>query len=144
MIGLEYIRRSGGIPGMRAIVVGAGIGGLSAAIALRRAGVETVVFERARELKEIGAGLSLTANATRALNGLGLADALRGIGVPAKVAEIRAWRGGILSRIPVWRLDEKVGARTVAVHRADLQGALLNELGEGAVRLSAACTGFEQ
>ena len=129
---------------MKAIVIGAGIGGLSAAIALRRAGVEALVFERTRELKELGAGLSLTANATKALNGLGLTDALRGLGIPIRVAEIRAWRGEVLSRIPTWQLDEKVGARSAAVHRADLQGALLRELGEEAVRLGAACRGFEQ
>jgi 2-polyprenyl-6-methoxyphenol hydroxylase-like FAD-dependent oxidoreductase len=130
---------------MKAIVIGAGIGGLSAAIALRKAGVETVVFERARELKEIGAGLSLMSNATRALNGLGLTpDALRGIGVPIRVAEIRTSRGEVLSRIPTWQLGEKVGAQSVAVHRADLQGALLRELGDEAVRLDAACVSFEQ
>lgn len=129
---------------MKAIVVGAGIGGLSAAIALRRAGVEMAVFERARELKEIGAGLSLMPNATRALNGLGLADALRRIGEPIGVAEIRTWRGEVLSSIPAWRLGEKVGAGPAAVHRADLQGALLRELGEEPVRLGAACTSFEQ
>jgi 2-polyprenyl-6-methoxyphenol hydroxylase-like FAD-dependent oxidoreductase len=129
---------------LKAIVIGAGIGGLSAAIALRRAGVEALVFERTRELKEIGAGLSLTANATKALNGLGLADALRGIGMPIGVAEIRTWRGEVLSRIPTWQLDEKMGARSAAVHRADLQGALLRELGDEAVRLGATCRGFEQ
>jgi 2-polyprenyl-6-methoxyphenol hydroxylase-like FAD-dependent oxidoreductase len=129
---------------MKAIVIGAGIGGLSAAIALRRAGVEALVFERARELKELGAGLSLTANATKALNGLGLTDALRGLGIPIGVAEIRAWRGEVLSRIPTWQLDEKVGARSAAMHRADLQGALLRELGNEAVRLGAACRGLEQ
>ena len=129
---------------MKAIVIGAGIGGLSAAIALRRAGVEALVFERTRELKELGAGLSLTANATKALNGLGLTDALRGLGIPIGVAEIRAWRGEVLARIPTWQLDEKVGARSAAVHRADLQGALLRELGDEAVRLGAACRGFEQ
>ena len=129
---------------MKVIVIGAGIGGLSAAIALRKAGVENVVFERARELKEIGAGLSLMSNATKALNGLGLTEALRGIGVPIGVAEIRTWRGEVLSRIPTWQLSEKVGAQSVAVHRADLQGALLRELGDEAVRLDAACVSFEQ
>ena len=129
---------------MKARVIGAGIGGLTAAIALRKAGIETIVFERARELKEIGAGISLAPNATKAFKGLGLADALGGIGAPIKVAEIRTWQGEVLSRIPVWQLDEKVGAPTLAVHRADLQGRLLQELGEGAVRLGTACMGFEQ
>ncbi len=67
---------------MKAIVVGGGIGGLTAAIALRRIGIEAMVFERADKLREIGAGLALAANATRALGKLGLVDALREIGVP--------------------------------------------------------------
>ena len=129
---------------MKAIVIGAGIGGLSTAIALRKTGVETVVFERARELKEIGAGLSLMSNATRALNGLGLTDALRGIGESIEVAEIRTWRGELLSRIPLWQISEKVGAGSAAVHRADLQGALVRELDDEALRLDAACISFEQ
>ena len=101
---------------MKAIVVGAGIGGLSAAIALRKAGIETVILERARELKEIGAGLSLVANATRALNELDLAGALRGLGEPVGRAEIRTWLGEILSAIPVSQLSGKVGTQSVAVH----------------------------
>ena len=129
---------------MKVIVVGAGIGGLSAAIALRKAGIETVVFEHARELKEIGAGLSLVANATRALNELGLAGALRGLGEPVGRAEIRTWRGEVLSTISVSQLSEKVGTQSVAVHRADLQAVLLRELGEGVVRTAAECVGFEQ
>ena len=123
---------------MKAIVIGSGIGGLTAAIALRRAGLEAVVFERVRELKEIGAGLSLMANATGALHGLGLAGVLRGMGEPIDVAEIRTWRGDLLSRIPAWRIADKVGAGSAAVHRADLQGALLRELGDDGVRLGAA------
>lgn len=126
---------------MKALIIGAGIGGLSAAIALRKAGMETTVFERARELKEIGAGLSLAPNAT---NELGLTDALQGIGAPVRVGEIRTWRGQLLSRLPVWQLDEKIGAQTVAVHRADLQKVLLQELGDGGMRLGASCTSFGQ
>jgi 2-polyprenyl-6-methoxyphenol hydroxylase-like FAD-dependent oxidoreductase len=132
------------VSSIKVIVVGAGIGGLSVAIALRKAGIETVVFERARELKEIGAGLSLVANATRALNELGLAGALRGLGEPVGRAEIRTWRGEVLSTISVSQLSEKVGTQSVAVHRADLQAVLLRELGEGVVRTGAECVGFEQ
>jgi 2-polyprenyl-6-methoxyphenol hydroxylase-like FAD-dependent oxidoreductase len=129
---------------MKAIVIGSGIGGLTAAIALRGAGVEVSVFERVRELEEIGAGISLMANAKSALNGLGLAGALRGMGEPITVAEIRTWRGDVLSRVQAWRLAEKVGAGSAAVHRADLQGALVRELGEDEIRLGAECVGFEQ
>lgn len=65
---------------VRAIVVGGGIGGLTAAIALRRIGVEVVVFERAGELREIGAGISLWVNAMKALERIGLAEAVRAAG----------------------------------------------------------------
>jgi 2-polyprenyl-6-methoxyphenol hydroxylase-like FAD-dependent oxidoreductase len=129
---------------LKAIVVGGGIGGLTAAIALRRIGIEAMVFERADKLREIGAGLALAANATRALGKLGLVDALREIGVPVRVAEFRSWRGEVLSRVPVSELAEKVRSESAAVHRADLQAVLLRELGEGAVRLGAECVGFEQ
>ena len=65
---------------MKAIVVGGGIGGLTAAIALGRAGVEAAVFERAEELREIGAGISLWSNAVKALKKLGVYDAIREAG----------------------------------------------------------------
>lgn len=58
----------------QAIIVGGGIGGLAAAIGLRRAGCDVAVYERAPELDEVGAGLTLWANAIRALDKLGLAD----------------------------------------------------------------------
>ena len=64
----------------KAIVVGGGIGGLTAALALGRAGVEVAVFERAPELREIGAGISLWANAMKALRRLGLYDAVLEVG----------------------------------------------------------------
>lgn len=124
--------------------MGAGIGGLSAAIALRRAGVEAVIVERASELEEIGAGLLLAANAIKALGRLGLADAVKGVGVTGRITEIRSWRGEVLSRLPMAELEERVGADTRAMHRADLQAMLLEEFGEKGVRLGAACTGFEQ
>ena len=60
--------------GAPAIVVGGGIGGLSAAIALRRAGIQAEVHERAPELREVGAGISLWPNATRQLRRWGLLD----------------------------------------------------------------------
>ena len=69
---------------MRAIVVGGGIGGLTAAVALRRAGVEAAVFEKAGELREIGAGISLWANAMKALRKLGLYEAVLAVGKPLR------------------------------------------------------------
>jgi 2-polyprenyl-6-methoxyphenol hydroxylase-like FAD-dependent oxidoreductase len=74
----------------RIAVAGAGIGGLTAAKALRQAGFEVLVIERAEELREIGAGLLLAANAQKALDKLGLAEEVGSLGTPASAAEVRS------------------------------------------------------
>ena len=127
----------------KVMVAGAGIGGLSAAIALRRVGFEVTVFERAAELREVGAGLLLAANAQKALGKLGLAEAVARLGTPASAGEIRSWRGKELASIPASELERRVGAPSAAVHRADLQALLVREVGEGTLRLGAEVTGFE-
>ena len=131
---------------MRVLIVGAGIGGLSAAIALQRRGMETVLFERTTELKEIGAGIALAANAMKALDSLGLADAVQYIGAEPQFYEVRSWRGEVLSRVPVAEHREKMGAASVATHRADLQMALLKGLAEtrGEVHLGTECVRVDQ
>ncbi len=128
----------------RAIIVGGGIGGLSAAIALRQLGVESAVFERERELGEIGAGLSLWTNALEAFKSLGLAEAVQALGAPIERSLFRSWRGRLLGEIPVAEIGKKFGGRSVCVHRADLQATLLKALGKGVVRLGAQAVGFEQ
>lgn len=129
---------------MKALVVGAGIGGLTAAVALRRAGAEILVLERDPELKEIGAGLLLGANAMRALDRIELGDSVRRIGAPTLVGEMRSWSGEVLVRLSAAEVNELAGAESYAVHRAELQAALLRALGEEYVRLGAACRGFTQ
>src|SRR5918993_2577298 len=129
---------------MQAMIVGAGIGGLTAAIALRRSGVEATVFERAGELREVGAGILLAANAVKAIGEIGLSGKVHRLGTAASVARIHSWRGEVLSDIPVADLEKKVGAQSAAVHRADLQRLLLQELGGENVRLGAECSGFRQ
>ena len=125
-------------------VAGGGIGGLTAAIALRRAGFEVSVFERAAELREVGVGLLLAANAQRALAKLGLAEAVARLGTPASAGEIRSWRGKVLASIPAAELEKKIGTPSAAVHRADLQALLAREVGEGTLRLGAEVEAFEQ
>jgi 2-polyprenyl-6-methoxyphenol hydroxylase-like FAD-dependent oxidoreductase len=129
---------------MRAMIVGAGIGGLTAAIALRRAGIETTVFERAGETKEVGAGILLAADAVRALGQLGLFHEVSQLGTPASAGLIHSWRGETLAEVPARELEKRSGAPSVAVHRADLQRFLLKEVGEKNVVLGAECSGFEQ
>ena len=128
----------------KVMVAGAGIGGLSAAIALRRAGFEVVVLERAPEIGAVGAGLLLAANAQKALGRLGLAQQVASLGTPASALEIRSWGGRVLTCNPAGELEKKVGTPSVAAHRADLQALLIREAGEGTLRLGAEVEDFRQ
>jgi 2-polyprenyl-6-methoxyphenol hydroxylase-like FAD-dependent oxidoreductase len=130
---------------LRAIIVGGGIGGLTTAFALRRKGAEVVVLEKAGELREIGAGISIWVNAIEALEGMGLADAVLAAGREGIEAEIRTAGGVTLSRLPARALGRRFG-RTVILTRSDLQRALLATLeGSGVpVRVGAECVGFRQ
>jgi salicylate hydroxylase len=109
----------------RALVVGAGIGGLAAALALARQGFGVDVYERAPALQEFGAGLQLTPNATRALARLGALMAARQVATaPRAVRVLRGADGAELARLPVEGAERRWGAPYLAVHRVDLHHAL--------------------
>lgn len=113
---------------MHAILIGAGIGGLTAALALGRRGVSVTVLERAPVLGEVGAGVQLGPNATRSLFDLGLEAALRDVAFEPEAAEIRSARTGALrlrNRLGA-RAQDRWGAPYLQIHRADLQNALLS------------------
>jgi 2-polyprenyl-6-methoxyphenol hydroxylase-like FAD-dependent oxidoreductase len=130
---------------MRAIIIGGGIGGLAAAVALRQAGIEAVVYERATELREVGAGLILWPNALRALDLLGLAAAVRSVSLPAGGSALLSREGARLLDGPTGEmLQRHFHTPAAAVHRAELLGVLWQALGEGVVHLGARCTGFRQ
>ena len=104
---------------MRVIVVGGGIAGLSAAIALRRTGNEAVVLERAPRVDPVGAGITLFGNAMRALDRLGVAEAVAARGAAATRSAILTSEGRELTRVLSDLLEG-----TIALHRADLQAEL--------------------
>jgi len=108
------------------VVAGAGIGGLTAALALAERGFRIVVLEKAERLEEVGAGLQLSPNASRVLVELGLAERLklRAV-VPEAVSIMSARAGGELLRMPLGEAaSARAGAPYWVVHRADLLSAL--------------------
>jgi 2-polyprenyl-6-methoxyphenol hydroxylase-like FAD-dependent oxidoreductase len=130
---------------MRAIIIGGEIGGLAAAVALRQVGIEAVVYERATELREVGAGLILWPNALRALEMLGLAEAVRAVSLAAGGSALLTKEGVRLLGGPTGAaLERDFRTPAAAVHRAELLGVLLQALGEGVVHLGARCTGCRQ
>ncbi|MHA6615983.1 FAD-dependent monooxygenase [Pseudonocardia sp. DLS-67] len=129
--------------GPRVAVVGGGIGGLATAAFLHRAGLRSVVYEQAAELKQVGAGLVLAPNAVRLLRRLGAMDRLRGRAVPLDVGwEFRRWADGqvLSAEILAGSCERLYGERTYAVHRADLAEAIAAAVPRGALRLGKRCT----
>ena len=141
------------------LIIGGGIGGLAAALALVRSGqpdngqdghtgassVQVKVFERAPELNEVGAGITLWSNATLVLDKLGVLDRLRELGHQPDHGIIGTHRGRVLSRLDYADLVGRTGMpRLLAMHRADLQRVLYEALPDGVVTLGAECTEIGQ
>ncbi len=110
-----------------AAVVGAGIGGLAAAIALRQAGWEVTVHEATPELRPLGSGLSIWPNGVRALRALGLGDLAAT--APRPDGALRRADGSVLAAFDPEALEARYGAPLVGFHRADLHAGLLGALG---------------
>ena len=124
---------------MRALVVGGGIGGLSTAIALTRAGVDVQVFERVPEIREVGAGISLWANAIRALDELGLRQAVERASIGYEIAGLRAADGSIISSISASEMQRLLGIPVIVMHRGDLLTALVAAVPASSISYGAAC-----
>jgi salicylate hydroxylase len=126
----------------RAIIAGAGIAGLTAAIALLQAGFKVAIYERANTLEEFGAGLQLTPNATRILARLGVLDrVLPFASRPPAVDVLRGFDDTELMRLPLDGAERRWGAPYLVIHRADLQRALLAAVQEqSGVELSLGAT----
>jgi salicylate hydroxylase len=109
----------------RIIIVGAGIGGLAAALALQRRGFGVVVYERAAEIREIGAGVIITPNARRALHELGVDQALEAASSCVPVFHTCDYAtGAVIREVYNEQVFRQHGMTTLQVHRADLHGLL--------------------
>jgi salicylate hydroxylase len=115
------------MPGRDALIVGGGIGGLTAALCLAAAGTRVHVFEQAAEFDEIGAGIQISPNASRVLHHLGLEEAMSRIAFLPEGIEMRHWRSGaVLASTPLGAAARRTyGAPYYHVHRADLLDVLV-------------------
>jgi FAD-dependent urate hydroxylase len=129
---------------MKVIVVGAGIGGLTAHLVCKRAGFEVEHYERQPRLGPAGAGIVLWPNAVKILLALGLGERLGRIGQRLERFVTRTHRGVPLTEMPVGELERKLGAPVYPVSRTDLQTLLVDAVGAANLRLDARCVGVEQ
>jgi salicylate hydroxylase len=128
---------------LRVVIIGAGIGGLAAAGALRKLGHEVMVYERASELGEVGAGLQIGPNGVKVLRALGLEHTLEGFSCePTNIVSV-AWDDARLRfRQPLKAISvESYGAPYITAHRADLHRLLQDRVPASAIHLNTACTG---
>ncbi|MFE7600074.1 FAD-dependent monooxygenase [Streptomyces sp. NPDC057494] len=124
----------------RAVVVGAGIGGLAAAVALHRRGWQVTVLERAADLTPVGAGIALAPNAQRALDVIGLGDRVRALSAWQGDGGMRTPGGRWLARTDAKAAADRFGGPLVLLHRAVLVEILTSALPEGAVRTGVSAT----
>ncbi|WP_328628701.1 FAD-dependent monooxygenase [Streptomyces sp. NBC_00353] len=121
-----------------AVVIGSGIGGLTAAVALHRRGWQVTVMERAASLEPVGAGIGLAPNSQRALDVIGLGDRIRALAAWQGDGGMRRPDGRWLARTDSAAATERFGGPIVLVHRATLIDVLAAELPASAVRTGAA------
>jgi salicylate hydroxylase len=125
----------------RAIIAGAGVAGLTSAIALSQAGIRVRVYERANTLDEFGAGLQLTPNATRVLNELGVLDRVLPLGSkPSAIVVLRGSDNTELMRMCLEDAERRWGAAYLVIHRADLQRTLLDAACQSGVEMTLGAT----
>jgi 2-polyprenyl-6-methoxyphenol hydroxylase-like FAD-dependent oxidoreductase len=118
------------------VIVGAGIAGLTAAVALDQAGIDVQVVERATALTQAGTALSIWPNALAALEHIGLRQAVASIGIPEPAGVVRDSSGRALITVNQNLLSHDLGSQTLIVRRSDLQHLLLDSASHLPIRLN--------
>jgi 2-polyprenyl-6-methoxyphenol hydroxylase-like FAD-dependent oxidoreductase len=126
-------------------IAGAGIGGLTLAIALQRKGFDVAVYEHAAVMKPVGAGLGLSGNAVKALMEIGIAEEVLRAGKIIKKVFIKDKRGNILVETDSEKISARMGViNNFTIHRADLHEILMAQLRPGTVIFNKGCIDFQQ
>ena len=130
---------------MKAIIIGAGIGGMSSAIALENKGIATEVFEAVQEMKPVGAAISIWPNGVKCLNAFGLGEKIKAIGGDMQSMAYFDYRQGTsLTAFSLSPLVERVGERPYPVARAELQTMLIDHYGKNRVQFCKRLVDIQQ
>jgi len=124
---------------MRVIIIGGGIGGLTAAVALHKQHAEVLVYEAASEFKPLGAGIGLGANAMQDLKAIGIGAGIFAQGAPIHTQIFKDATGKILNTIDFAKFKAHYGHENITIHRADLHQTLLDALPRHTVRFGKRC-----
>jgi 2-polyprenyl-6-methoxyphenol hydroxylase-like FAD-dependent oxidoreductase len=125
-------------------IIGGGIAGLSAAIALKNIGIQAQVYEAAAEMRPLGAGLMLAANAIKAYRRIGVAEKIIARGHLLSRFQILDRRGRIITSADTAAVEKRYGLHNFAIHRAALHEALLAELAPAQVETNMRAVGFDR
>jgi 2-polyprenyl-6-methoxyphenol hydroxylase-like FAD-dependent oxidoreductase len=127
----------------KVLIVGSGIGGLTAALAFHQKGWDVAVYEAAPELRPVGKGIWVPTNAMQVLNKLGLAASVAEVGCPLDTIQVRTKSGTVLSTFDLGPVKAQYGHTTISIHRAALIGILSAGLPTGTLHLGKRFSRFE-
>ncbi|MGE3802145.1 MAG: FAD-dependent monooxygenase [Candidatus Kapaibacterium sp.] len=129
---------------MSVLIVGGGIGGLTTAVALRHVGITAHVYERAPELREVGAGFTIWSNAMKGLREIGLEGKALALGAELKKFQTLSPNGKVIDTEKMESIYSAVGATSICIHRADLLQILAEALPSEQIQTGKECVGVEQ
>ncbi|MBW4563099.1 MAG: FAD-dependent monooxygenase [Mojavia pulchra JT2-VF2] len=126
-------------------IIGAGLGGLTAALALRKQGIDAQIYEKARELRPVGAGLTLFPNGLNSLHAIdaGIVESLKRAGSQTRMLNLKKSTGEVITQSPIL-LMEKYGQPMLNIRWSRLQEILAAALPTDAIHLNSRCIGFQQ
>lgn len=129
---------------MNVVIIGAGMGGLTTGIALKKFGHQVRIFEQTEKILPVGAAISLWSNGVKCLNYLGLTDKIAKLGGQMDdLAYVDGLTGDVMTQFSLLPLIEEVGQRPYPVARADLQNMLMDEFGRDQIYLGKKMVSLE-
>lgn len=129
---------------MKIVIIGGGIGGLTTALALKQNGKEVTVYESATEIKPVGAGIVMANNAMQVFEKLGVRKKIESAGHKISNIKITDTQLNTIATSDLTKFETKYGVYNVAIHRAELQKILANEIGSQNIQLSKRLLKTEQ